>query len=122
MFGFAQNVKRAFVSANFDLTYVLLSLLFCSGVLWAVVAMKRPFARMYSTIRSSSRYLTLSPRAIRRRAIVELTSFETQFVINVMLRRYLVSWSELKINCSGLEPLRVITTMPCWPRMVSSWN
>lgn len=122
MFGFAQNVK-SFVWANFVLTYVLLSLLFCSCVLWAaVVAMNRPFARMYSTIRSSSRYLTLSPRAIRRRAIVELTSFETQFVINVMLRRYFVSWSELKINCSGLEPLRVMTTIPCWPRMVSSWN
>lgn len=71
-------------------------------------------------IRSSSRYLTLWPRAISRLTMVELTSFETQFVIRVMLRRCLVNRSELKMNCSGLEPLRVITTRPCWPNRASS--
>lgn len=77
---------------------------------------------MYSMTLSSSRYLTERLRLMRRRASVDETSLATQFVTMWMLRRYLLSRSESKINCSGLLPLRVMTTIPCWPRIDSSFK
>lgn len=77
---------------------------------------------MYSITESSSKYFTDSPRPISRRASVDETSFATQFVTIVMLRRYLLSRSESKMNCSGLLPLLVMTTRPCCPKIASSCN
>ena len=77
---------------------------------------------MYSMIPSSSRYFTDSSRLMNRRASVDDTSLATQLVTMWMFRRYLLRRSELKMNCSGLLPLRVMTTSPCWPRIASSWE
>lgn len=57
---------------------------------------------------------------MKRRAKVEETSLAIQFVTIVILRRYLLSRSESKINFSGFDPLRLMTTMPCWPSIASS--
>lgn len=76
---------------------------------------------MYSMTLSSSKYFTESPRLMKRRASVDETSLATQFVTMWIFRRYLLRRSESKMNCSGLLPLRVMTTSPCWPRIDSSW-
>lgn len=77
---------------------------------------------MYSMTLSSSKYFTESPRLMKRRASVDETSLATQFVTMWIFRRYLLRRSESKMNCSGLLPLRVMTTSPCWPRIDSSWS
>lgn len=75
---------------------------------------------MYSIVESSMRYLTERFLLMKRRAKVEETSLAIQLVTVVMLRRYLLSKSESNINFSGFDPLRLITTMPCCPRIASS--